>query len=250
MKDICPNKKLEAKIWSKIITAIEEFDLIKDGDRVIIGVSGGKDSLTLLRMLSRMRKFKKLNFELIVGHMAADVSSGNIDRPETIEEICKKFDVPFYCEKVSLKNPEFNKRGKVDCYWCSYQRRRVIFKLAEEHKCTKIIFAHHQDDFVITSFMNLFYISSVLPMRVKHSFFDGKYDIIRPMCLVREKEVIEYAKIMEFPSSPCNCPIGKDGRREEVAGILKNLEKNNKGIVDSVFWAYVKNSRSVEGWEV
>ena len=238
-------KQLEAKLWSKVVKAINRFNMIADSDRVILGVSGGKDSLTMLHILYLLKKYKKLNIEIIVGHMISDINPGNIDSPQTIQNICKKLGIIYDSETVSLTDKKYNKKNKVDCYWCSYQRRRIMFKLAEKHQCNKIAFAHHTDDIVITNFMNLFYLSNILTMRVNHSFFNGQFHIIRPLCLVREKEIIEYAKLMNFPSKPCNCKISKNGRREKLAEILYNLEKQIPEIVNSVFWGFAKNNEKI-----
>lgn len=243
MLESCPDKNFEKKMWAKIAKAIERFKMIEPGDRVAIGVSGGKDSLTLLYFLHTFMKYKIIDFELVAVHVITDVSLEKADyEPAIVEEVFKKLDIPYEIPRVTLNDPKFNKKGFVDCYWCSTQKRRLMFEAADKHNCNKIAFGHHKDDIVITNLMNAFFLSNLQTMRVNHSFFNGKYHLIRPLCLVREAEIIKFSKLMELPAT-CNCcRVAKDGRREEATEILHQLEKQVPDIVDSLFEAFVKNN--------
>ena len=243
MKKICPDKRLEGKVWTQMLKAIEHFSLIKKGDRVIVAVSGGKDSLTMLYFLHLFKKRNILDFDLVAVHIITNVSLEKLTyKPHDVEKICKEIGVKYEAAGVDLSNPKYNKKGYTDCYWCSTQKRRLLFAAAEKHKCNKIAFGHHKDDIVITNFMNAFYLSNLETMKINHSFFDGKYHIIRPLCFLREKDIERYARIMEIPAT-CNCcRVARDGRREQVTEIVHNLEKSIPEIVESVFWAFVKNN--------
>lgn len=246
MLKICPDKKLEAKLWSEILNAIKRFKMIEAGDRAIVAVSGGKDSLTMLHFLHLFKKRNVLDFDFVAVHVVTDVSlEKEAYKPKDVENIFKEMGIPYEIPRVDLSNPKYNKKGYTDCYWCSTQKRRLMFAAAEKHKCNKIAFGHHKDDIVITNFMNAFYLSNLQTMRVNHPFFEGKYNIIRPLCFLREKDIIKYAKIMEIPAT-CNCcRVARDGRREQVTEILHNLEKEIPEVVESCFWAFAKNNEKI-----
>ena len=246
MLEICPDKKLEGKIWSEMLTAIKHFSLIEKGDRVIVAVSGGKDSLTMLHFLHLFKKRNILDFDFVAVHVVTDVSLEKEDyKPRDVENIFKEMGITYEIPAVDLSNPKYNKKGYTDCYWCATQKRRLMFAAAEKHKCNKIAFGHHKDDVVITNFMNAFYLSNLQTMRVSQKFFDGKYHIIRPLCLLREKQILRYAQLMQIPAT-CNCcRVARDGRREQVTEILHNLEKQIPEIVESCFWAFAKNDEKL-----
>ncbi len=244
---IYPHPRQEAEMWSKIMQAVKKYQMIEKGDRIAVGVSGGKDSLTLLRFLKLFQQYQVLDFEMVAIHMyTADLSSGNISDPNHIRELCEEWEIPYDEETVHLTDPQYNKKNKIDCYWCSFQKRRVLFKMAEKHQCNKIAFGHHADDAVITAFMNMFYLSAMIPLKPFHPFFGGKYYVIRPLIFLRESEIMRYAKILGFPSLPCNCPVGKNGRREQLKDLLDRLEKEIPEIVHSVSAAMLKNEEKLE----
>ena len=238
----CSNKKFESRLWTKVAKAIKDFDLIAKGEKVAIAVSGGKDSLTLLYFLSVFKKYKIFSFDFVAVHIVTDVSlEKKAYKPKELENYFKELKIPYEILHVNLSNPKLNKKGYTDCYWCSTQKRRLLFQASEKHGCKKIAFGHHMDDIVVTNLMNAFYISSLTSMKIKKSFINGKYFIIRPLCYLREKEIEKFSKLMKFPAT-CNCcRVARDGRREQVTEILHNLESEIPEVAQSVFAAFNKN---------
>ncbi len=246
MKTICPNKALYGRLWKLIKQWIDQFNMIENWDKIIVGVSWGKDSMTLLYFLSLFKKYKIFNFDILAVHIVSSPMFDGIDNEALMKPIFEELWVDYIFPTVDLEDKRFNKRDKLDCYWCSYQRRRIVFKAAEEYWCTKIAFGHHMDDIVITNFMNQLYVANIQNMRVNHSFFKWKYNIIRPMCFVREKDIFKFAQLMEFPLLPCNCTVDQWWRRKEVKEIFDYLESKIPNMAESVFDAFQKNAEKLE----
>lgn len=246
MLDHCPDKKFEGEIWGKIMKAIRDFKMIEEGDKVCVAVSGGKDSLTLLRMLHLFQKREAIKFDLVAVHVITDISLGSGDyEPAIVKNVFKEWGIEYATPAVALENPQYNKKGFVDCYWCSSQKRRLLFAEAEKFGCNKIAFGHHKDDVAITNLMNALYLGNLQTMRVNHEFFGGKYNIIRPLCYLREREIIKYSKMMELPATCSCCRVAKDGRREQTGEILEQLEQQIPDVVESLFQAFVKNNETL-----
>ena len=246
MLETCPDKNFEGKMWSTIMKAVRDFKMIEEGDKVCVAVSGGKDSLTLLRILHLFQKRGAIKFELMACHVITDISLGAGDyEPSIVKDVFEKWGIEYETPAVALENPKYNKKGYVDCYWCSSQKRRLLFAAADKHGCNKIAYGHHKDDIATTNLMNSLYLGNLQTMRVNHEFFGGKYNIIRPLAYLREREIIKYSKMMELPATCSCCRVAKDGRREEVGEILEQLEQQIPEVVDSLFQAFVKNNQTL-----
>lgn len=226
-------KKLEAKV----VKAIRDYGLISDGDRILIGLSGGKDSLALLEFLGRRSKIFSPRFEVVVAHvvMRNIPYSSDVDY---LQSKAKEYGLPFI-----LRETEFDSttdRRKSPCFLCSWMRRKVLFDVAKEEHCNKIALGHHQDDILETLLMNLTFQGAfgTMPPRLCMTKFD--MEIIRPLCLIREKEIARIAEWRGYRKQLKNCPYESGSSRKDMKDILSHLESLNPEVYASL-WASMTN---------
>jgi len=212
--------KLENFLLKKIGKAIYDYKMIEPGDRVLVAVSGGKDSVSLLRLLLLKKKQIPFDFDII----PVCVDFGNFGQNlDILEQYFKSLQLEYYIERTHL--PEKKDKKLSYCFWCSWNRRKILFKLAEKYNCRKIAFAHHLDDIVETFLMNLFYYGEISTMPPKISMFQGKIFIIRPMVYIKEKAILDYAKEANIPYTTSTCPFFDNSRRKYIEGLISELEK-------------------------
>ena len=211
------------KIEKKVARAIFEFDMINDGDIVLLGVSGGKDSLALVELLGARQKIYKPKFTVLAAHISLENMPYQSDL-EYLDVFCKQHGVEFI-HGTSAFDPEARDKRKSTCFLCSWTRRKRLFELADEYKCNKIALGHHQDDILETLLMNQIFQGSfaTMPPKLKMDKFD--MTIIRPMALLQEKELIELAEERKYKKQIKNCPYEKESNRADVKKILKEMEK-------------------------
>ena len=218
--------------------AISDFGLVDDGDRILVALSGGKDSWTLLTMLELLRRRAPVEFSLI----AVTVHPGFPGfRTEGIEEYLRQsgFEhrvVPAPIHDLMLKKLE---PDDVPCSLCSRIRRGVLYTQAHELGCTKIALGHHADDFIETLLLNQFYNGTIKAMSPLLAADDGKNVVIRPLFYVPEQEIIAYASEAGFPVTCCACPScgDPDQKRVRVKALLEGLESEHRGIKASLLAA-------------
>ncbi|MCX6181648.1 MAG: tRNA 2-thiocytidine(32) synthetase TtcA [Bacteroidetes bacterium] len=224
-------KRLQGSVWA----AVQDFKMIVPGDKVMVCLSGGKDSYTMLDMLMKMQKSPTVDFEII----AVNLDQKQPDFPEHIlPEYLSKVGVPFKIVErdtysiVKEKIPE----GKTMCSLCSRMRRGTLYTVAEELGATKIALGHHREDIIETMFLNLFFNGKMEAMPAKYKTDDGKHIVIRPLAYCKEKDISEYSKEMEFPIIPCNlCGSQENMQRRNVKNMLKKWDEENPGRVESIF---------------
>ena len=223
------------KLYSYTRKAIDDYEMINEGDKIAIGISGGKDSLTLLYALSGMRRFYPKKYELAA--ILVDLGLG-IQNMDKIKELCDSLEVPFYIEKTEIGNIVFDvRKEKNPCSLCAKMRKGALNNKALELGCNKIAYAHHKDDIIETMMMSLIYegrINSFAP--VTHLEKTGLY-VIRPMMYVSEAEVIGFKNKYQLPVAKNPCPVDGHTKREYIKKLISEINKENPGVKERMFTA-------------
>lgn len=224
MAKLTEEEFLYRKVEEKVKKAIYEYGLIADGDRILIGLSGGKDSLALVDLLGRRSKIFHPRFEIAVTHIVM----GNIPYRSDLEYLkscADEHNLPFFVHETCFDASTDTRKSP--CFLCSWTRRKALFEIARQHRCNKIALGHHQDDLLETLLMNMIHQGAIgtMPPRLKMNKFD--MEIIRPMCLVEEKELIRIAAWKGFHKQIKNCPYESGSSRSDVKEILSRLEAIN-----------------------
>lgn len=209
------------KINSGIGRALGEYDLIEDGDRILVAVSGGKDSLTLLKLLKEIQKWAPVKYEIFAVHVKTDLRRRGGARENVLAALFRDMDVEHVFKKVKV----LDEKGKTSCFWCSWNRRKVIFATADELGCNKVALGHHKDDIAETMLMNLLYNGEISAMNPRQELFGGKITLIRPLSYVDESLIKAFAKESGFPEQPRKCPFGRNSKRKYVKDLIKEAER-------------------------
>jgi tRNA 2-thiocytidine biosynthesis protein TtcA len=230
-------KRLQARLRGEVGKAIEDFRMIEHGDRVMVCLSGGKDSYTLLDILLSLQRSAPIEFELI---------AVNLDQKQpgfpahVLPEYLTALGVPFHVIEqdtysvVKRVIPE----GKTMCGLCSRLRRGALYRYASEHGITKIALGHHRDDIVETLFLNMFFGGKLKAMPPKLRSEDGQHVVIRPLAYVAERDIERYARAREFPLIPCTlCGSQDNMQRVEIKKMLREWEQQYPGRTESIFSA-------------
>ncbi len=213
--------------------AIHRYGMIRDGDRILVGVSGGKDSLTLLTLLSERAKRVPVHYELLAVHVDLGFDSSGADM---LKEFFEAKKIAYHIEPTriaELANGPDNRENP--CFLCSWERRKRVFSLAQRFGCNKVAFGHHKDDIIETLLLNIFYSAEISTMLPVQSLFNGKMTLIRPLALLEERKVERFAKEMGLPYFPCGCPASGRSKRRKVKELISGLEKENRKVKGNIF---------------
>lgn len=229
--------KLQKRLRRLVGNAIIDYDMIQEGDRIMVCLSGGKDSYTLLEILRNLQRNAPINFELI----AVNLDQKQPGFPEHIlPEYLDKQGIRYHIIErdtysvVKEKVPE----GKTTCALCSRLRRGTLYGFAEEIGATKIALGHHRDDILETLFLNMFFSGSLKAMPPKLLSDDGRHIVIRPMAYVSEADSAAFAEVMQFPIIPCNlCGSQENLQRQNVKQMLNEWSQRFPGRIESMFKA-------------
>ncbi|WP_293006216.1 tRNA 2-thiocytidine(32) synthetase TtcA [Nitrosomonas sp.] len=227
--------KLQKRLRRQVGTAIADFNMIKAGDRIMVCLSGGKDSYALLDILRNLQNHAPVDFELI----AVNLDQKQPGFPEQV--------LPSYLTQISMpfrivEQDTYSvvKRviaeGKTTCSLCSRLRRGVLYRVAGELGATKIALGHHRDDILETLFLNMFYGGKLKAMPPKLVSDDGKHIVIRPLAYCKEKDLAAYAEISDFPIIPCNlCGSQKNLQRQAIKEMMQQWDKKFPGRLETMF---------------
>ncbi|MFC5578934.1 tRNA 2-thiocytidine(32) synthetase TtcA [Lysobacter niabensis] len=233
-KRVHESNKLAKRLRHQVGRAIADFGMIEDGDKVMVCLSGGKDSYTMLDILLQLQQKAPVKFELV----AVNLDQKQPDFPEHV--------LPAYLERLGvpyriLEQDTYSvvKRvvpeGKTMCSLCSRLRRGALYAHAEEQGFTKIALGHHRDDLVATFFLNLFFHARLGGMPPKLLSDDGKHVVIRPLAYVREDDIAAYAEARRFPIIPCNlCGSQENLQRKQVKKMMEAWEKDAPGRIENI----------------
>ena len=209
------------KVLSTMRKAIEKYNLIENGDKIAVGVSGGKDSLVLLKALSDFKKFNLFNFEIVAVNI--DIYSGNADY-SGLQKFCNELCVELVIEKTDIQHIVFDlRKEKNPCSLCAKMRRGALNSVCNRLGCNKLALAHHLQDVVTTFFMSLFYEGRLSTMLPKSYMSQTNITLIRPLYLTEEQKIITASKNMPILKS--KCPADQDSKRKEIKELVAKLEK-------------------------
>ena len=230
------------------------YGLIADGDRIVVAVSGGLDSLTLLRLLVERRRFSRESYDLfavtVIPRVRGFDESGNVLDPsgsrlsgeenfggastrgeagdqrgtKPLRDLYDRWGVEYGFREI-LITPATTHGKRLGCYWCARQRRKALFETARGRGSGKIAIGHHRDDAVETILMNLFYHGTMGSLSPSEEFLKGLFTVIRPMILISRRDILHYAKTSGFPCHQTDCPVKGQTRRAEIRRLIREREK-------------------------
>ena len=236
-KDRLEFNKLRKRLRRQAGKAIADFSMIEPDDRIMVCISGGKDSYAMLELLMALRDSAPIDFEIV----AVTLDQKQPGYPEDVlPQYLETLGIPFYILErdtysvVRSVIPE----GKTTCGLCSRLRRGTLYGFAEQIGASKIALGHHRDDIVETLFLNLFFGGKLKAMPAKLKSDDGRHVVIRPLAYCRESDLEAYARVMEFPIIPCNlCGTQENLQRQEIKQMLKGWEREYPGRTETIFRA-------------
>lgn len=229
--------KLQKKLRRNVGQAISDFNMIEENDHIMVCLSGGKDSYTLLSILQNLQKSAPVNFSLFAVNLdqkqpgfPAHILPSYLDKLGIEYQIIEENTYGIVKEKIPV--------GKTTCSLCSRLRRGILYRTASELGATKIALGHHRDDILQTVFLNMFYGGKLKGMPPKLMSDNGKHIIIRPLAYCREKDIASYAKIKAFPIIPCNlCGSQPNLQRQIIGNMLREWDKHYPGRIETMFQA-------------
>jgi tRNA 2-thiocytidine biosynthesis protein TtcA len=209
--------------------------MISDGDRILVGLSGGKDSFTLLWVLNERLKRIPINYTLYSVHIDL-----GFDRKlsESLSEYCSRIGLELRVEHTDYGIFAHSSENRENpCFLCSRLRRKRLFEIADELGCNKVALGHNKDDIIETLFMNICYAGEISSMMPSQSFFQGKFKLIRPLAFIDGDVIKRFADEKDWPQFLNPCPSTNTSKRQEIKKILKQLYRNNKKVKGNIFRA-------------
>ncbi|MFA5917061.1 MAG: ATP-binding protein [Candidatus Gracilibacteria bacterium] len=235
---------LEKDLKKLVRNAIYDFDMIQNGETLLLGISGGKDSMFLGYILNEVRKTLKNKFEIrgvyIFKEFLIDCDIQFEEKRKYFEEV---LNIPL--EKININLPKDSKLNNgvgQNCQRCAYARRIAMMKLCKKYNATKIVLGHHMDDIVVTTFMNMVTGRNLKIMPPVNKMSKGDITFIRPLAYIREKDIKKFVSLKNIPFSPCSCPVGEDTMRNKIKKeIIRTNEKIIDNYTENIFWALIKD---------
>ena len=235
-------ERLRAKLTKRFHKACADYGLIADGDHILIGLSGGKDSLLLTELLGRRSKIYKPRFAVTALHVRVKERDYQTDL-SYLEDFCREAGVKLIVRDTMINdemsataslNDGMMKKETNPCFLCSWYRRKALFNVAQEIGCNKIAFGHHRDDVIETLLMNLIYQGTFATMPPVLQMEKMPLQLIRPLCLIDEADIRRYAEMRSYQKQPKLCPFEHVSSREKVKGLLEQIKALNPEAVDSI----------------
>ena len=216
---------------SKLVgKATTDYKMLCEGDKIAIAVSGGKDSLALLRVLSDRRAFVPVKYDILAVHIDMGYPRSCASR---LRGYFKKIGVKYHIEKIDVLRK--TKKKDINCFWCSWNRRKALFQVSDRLKCTKVALGHHKDDIAETILLNLFFQGEISAMSPNQELFKGKITLIRPFAYVEEKMIKRFVREENIPYERCICPHSTLSNRARMGRIIRGLEKVCPEVKTNIF---------------
>ncbi len=227
---------LERRLAGLCGRAVHGWRMLAHGDRVAVGLSGGKDSLSLLWLLQQRRRRVPIDYELVALHIEMGYRRVN---HAALRRFCRSLGVELVVVETDYgpRAHTAENREKSPCFFCAMHRRRELFQLAAARGCNKLALAHHQDDIFETFLLNLFFAGSLSTMLPVQPFFGGEITVIRPLALIGAHQTHRFARLKGFPVQPPCCPSAAEGRRAQVRRILSEMMRGNRKVRPSIWRA-------------
>lgn len=248
-KDII--KKYRKDIWTKFVKGINTFNLLEDGDKVLVAVSGGKDSFLLAKLFQELKKHPHIKFDMVFLTMDPGYDNSNV---ELLKHVAKEIGIELIVEPYNIFKVVNEISKDYPCYMCARMRRGFLYSMAEKYGCNKMALGHHFDDVIETTLLNMFYAGTFKTMlpKVQAENFDG-ITLIRPMYFVKEKAIINLMESNGIHAMNCGCDVAAGrtaSKRNEVKALIEQLRKSHQDIDKSIFRAAANvNLDNVLAWE-
>ena len=213
--------------------------MLGKGDRVIVGVSGGADSLTLLKLINGPLLFVPKPEFILAIYVDLGFEGSNGEEGQMLADHCKKEGYNFLIEKTNigkLAHSDYNRKAS-PCFLCSRLRRRKLFERAREYKCNKVALAHNKDDVIETFLLNILFAREISTMVPIQTYFKGEFDLIRPLAFVDEYILKKFAKESDLPVVPNPCPTAGTTKRQYVKDLIRKMDKDHRGVKENIFKA-------------
>ena len=234
------------RLLSFVRRAVDDYNLIEDGDRIAVGVSGGKDSLALLSALAEMRRFYPKKYEVVAITVDMGFEGGDFS---PLVDFCAELNVPYVIEKTDIAKIIFDVRKESNpCSLCAKMRRGSLHKAAVDNGCNKVALGHHFDDAVETFMMNLFFEGRLGCFSPKSYLSNRQITLIRPLLYATEKDVQYFSNKRQLPVIKSLCPEDHATERENMKKLLAELERGNKGLRHRIFGAMCKGE--IDGFKL
>ena len=234
------------RVLSEVRKAVDDYHMIAEGDKIAVGISGGKDSLTLLYALSSLRRFYPHPFDLVA--VTVDLGFANLDLTE-IKKLCEKLEVPYTVVKTQIGQIVFEQRQENNpCALCAKMRKGALNKVMKQLGCNKIAYAHHMDDVVETIMLSLLYEGRFHTFSPVTYLDDTGLTVIRPLIYMKEADVIGFVRKYEVPVVKSPCPADGHTKREYVKQLLKQLNTENPGVKQRMFTAIQNGCDNLKEW--
>lgn len=234
------------QLLSYVRRAIDDYQMISEGDKIAIGISGGKDSLTLLCAMKQLQKFYPKHFDLYA--VTVDLGFGNLDL-EKIRQMCQELEVPYHIIQTDIGKIIFEDRKEQNpCSLCAKMRKGALNQAMKDLGCNKIAYAHHRDDVISTMFLSMLYEGRMHTFQPVTYLDRMEMTVIRPLIYVKEVDVIGFVNKYELPVVKSPCPADKHTKREYVNQLVAQLNRENPGVKDRIFAAI--QSGHFKGWDI
>ncbi len=236
--------RLQKRLTKRFHKACADYHLIEDNDHILIGLSGGKDSLALVEFLGRRQRIHVPRFKVTAVHISIE-SIGYQSNLEYLQDFCQQHGVPLVHKTATITPIEHanDTKAKNQCFLCSWYRRKALFEAAQELGCNKIALGHHKDDIVETLLMNLIFTGTFGTIAPKLQMEKFPILMIRPLCLIHEEDIQHYATLAHYQKQDKRCPFEQESARADIKQLIQTLKQLNPNAIDSI-WGAMENIKS------